>query len=168
MEPTTLFTELKVWLTLMIAAIAAFLSPISGDLFSMVWLFAFNAAVGLLADIVHGRKWSWRKMGGCFLQALLFFALVTFVFALGYFKNEMDSAQKAVSFVVYSLVYFYTTNIARNLCKIMPDGSVAHRACQWFYWILSVEFIKRIPYLKDYLAGKQPHEVDTPTPPNEL
>lgn len=161
-----LCTELRLWVVGIVSAMAAFLSPISGDVYSMIFLFAANALFGLIADIAIGRPWQLRKLWQAFKHAALFFGFVFFIYGIGTLKDNMTGAQQCVSFVVYSLIYFYGTNVCRNLCIITHQGSTAHAVFKWFYWILSVEFIKRLPYLKDYLGGKQPHEVDTTTPDN--
>lgn len=159
--------ELKIWIIGVISAVAAFLNPISGDIYSMAVLFAANFFFGLIADISNGGNWEKRKVWTAFKEAGLFFAFVFFIYGIGTLKGNMLGAQQCVSFVGYSLIYFYSTNICRNMCRITREGSVAHAVFQWFFWILSVEFIKRIPYLKAYLEGKKPTEAVAEKPIEE-
>lgn len=150
--------EIRIWIVGALSAIAAFISPISGDIYSMVFLFAFNFFFGLVADISNGGHWEKEKVWKAFKEAMVFFAFVFFIFGIGKLKGNMNGAQQCVSFVAYSLYYFYSTNICRNMVKITREGTTAHAAAKWLYWVLSVEFIKQIPYLKAYIAGKSPLE----------
>lgn len=162
--------ELRIWIVGVISAVAAFLNPISGDIYSMLAVFGLNFLFGLIADIANNGGWSKKKMLLAFRDAGLFFTFAFFIYGIGYMQKNMQGAQQCVSFIVYSLLYFYTTNICRNGCIITREGGVAHAVFQWFFWILSVEFIKRIPYLKAYLEGKKPTEAvaDKPIEENHL
>lgn len=140
------------------SAVMAFLAPLAADLYVMLILFAANALFGVVADIVDDKKWDKSKMRVAFVEALLFFLFVFIIYGIGTLKGNMDGALQCVSFISYSLMYYYGTNIARNMMNILPDGSPGHRCFQFLYYMLSVEFIKRIPVLSDYLKGKSPVE----------
>lgn len=154
-----LFNEVRGYIAGVLSAIFAFLYPISGDLYSMLILFGVNILFGIIADVTCGKEWSKKKFWNAIKEALLFFALVFFIFGIGVLKKSVAGAQQCVSFVSYSLIYYYGTNICRNMKNILPDGSIGYKVFAWFYWILSVEFIKKIPGLMAYLQGKTP--VDT-------
>lgn len=149
------FTIIRVWIVTTFNSILAFLTPIAGDLASMLLLFMFNALFGLIADITNGGSWSAKKLWKAFKEAGLFFCIVFFIYGIGHLKAQMEGAQQCVSFVVYSLIYFYGTNIARNAVNITPDGSIAHKACKFLYYIISVEFIKKVPYLAEYIENRK-------------
>lgn len=140
------------------SAIMAFLSPLAGDLLSMLVLFAANAFFGVVADIVDGKSWDKRKLKTAFVEALMFFAFVFLIYGIGYLKSNMDGALQCVSFVSYTLIYYYGTNIARNMMNILPDETLGHKTFSFIYYILSVEFIRRIPFMAAYLRGKSPVE----------
>lgn len=152
------YSEFRGWIAGMLSAILAFLNPIAGDLYSMLLLFGANVVFGIIADISSGGKWDKKKFWNAIKEALLFFALVFFIFGIGFLKKNISGAQQCVSFVSYSLIYYYGTNICRNMKQLLPDNSIGHKVFSWFYWILSVEFIKKIPGLMQYLQGKNPLE----------
>jgi hypothetical protein len=153
-----IYSEFRGWIAGLLSAMLAFLHPIAGDLYSMLLLFGANVVFGIIADISSGGKWDKKKFWNAIKEALLFFALVFFIFGIGSLKNNVSGAQQCVSFVSYSLIYYYGTNICRNMKQLLPDGSIGHKVFAWFYWILSVEFIKKIPGLMQYLQGKAPLE----------
>lgn len=153
-----LFSEVRGYIAGVFSAICAFLYPISGDLYSMLILFGVNILFGIIADVTAGKDWDKKKFWNAIKEALLFFALVFFIFGIGSLKHSVSGAQQCVSFVSYSLIYYYGTNICRNMKNILPAKSIGYSVFSWFYWILSVEFIKKIPGLMQYLKGKTPLE----------
>ena len=50
-----------------------------------------------------------------------------------------------------SVFYFYGVNILRNIKEILPNSSNGHKVVAFLHYVLSVEFIKNIPYLTNYL-----------------
>lgn len=158
------FTTVKAVIVGIFSAIMAFLEPLAGDLEAMLILFATNAVFGIIADIVDGRKWDKRKIRMAFVEALLFFLFVFLIFSIGNLKGNMDGALQCVSFVSYSLIYYYGTNICRNMMNVLPDESTGHKCFAFIYYLLSVEFIKKIPFLAQYFKGKS--AVDTASEEN--
>jgi len=146
--------EIKYGLIAIITAIFAFIEPIAGDLYSMLLLFCANALFGVIADVLSGNTWDKKKFRQAFVEALLFFAFVCLIYTIGYLKCNMAGALQCVSFVSYSLVYYYGTNICRNMMNILPADTLGHKVFCFIYSVLSVEFVKHIPYLQDYLNKK--------------
>lgn len=155
------FAQFKATFIGVTSAVMAFLAPIAADLYTMLILFAANAFFGILADIMDDKKWDKYKIRVAFIEALLFFLFVFIIYGIGTLKGNMAGALQCVSFISYSLMYYYGTNICRNLMNITPEGSVGHSCFQFFYFLLSVEFIRYIPFLADYLKGKTPVEAAT-------
>ena len=60
-------------------------------------------------------------------------------------------ALQSVSFITYSVFYFYGVNILRNIKEILPNSSNGYKVVAFLHYVLSVEFIKNIPYLTNYL-----------------
>lgn len=134
------------------SAVFAFIEPIANDLATMLLLFGANAFFGVIADVCQGEKWNKKKFQQAFIEALLFFTFVCIIYAIGKFKNNMTGALQCVSFVSYSLVYYYGTNICRNMMQTLPPFSLGHKAFAFIYSVLSVEIVKEIPFLKSYLS----------------
>lgn len=132
------------------AAIVSFLSPISFSVFSLVLLFSANALVGLMADICDGGSWNKTKIKHAFIEALLIYAFIFFVFGIGSLMRNMAGALQCVSTFTWVVIWYYGTNILRNLITIAPQDSGAQKAFRFAYFWLSVEFVKKIPGLANY------------------
>lgn len=136
--------------------VAAFLHPISGDVYSLFIIFVLNFVFGLANGlIVHDEKFKFKKAFRCVCEAAVFFVLVAAIFAIGWLKGNETGSLQCVSFVVYSVLYFYSVNILGNLKELFPEGSVAHSVVSWLYYFVSAEFVKAIPHLYEYLSGQE-------------
>ena len=134
-----------------ISAIAAYLNPISGEMQSLLGIFAINFVCGLLtALIANDEHFSFKKAWQAIVQATIFFVLICAIYFIGERKGNQDGALQCVSFVTYAVIYFYACNILRNLKTLLPNGSVAYRAASFLYYVVSVEFVKKIPFLADW------------------
>lgn len=147
--------NIKYTIVAVISAVFAFLDPIANDIFSMLLLFLFNALFGILADICHGHTWNKKKFQWAFVEALIFLTFVCLIYTIGHFKQNMAGALQCVSFVSYSLIYYYGTNICRNMMLILPDFSLGHKTFAFIYSVLSVEIVKQVPFLKEYLNKEE-------------
>ena len=118
----------------LLTGLAAYLNPISGDIKSLVALFFFNFLFGLAAGLLaNNESFSLKKAFRCIIEAMVFFLLVAAIYFIGYHKGNPDGALQCVSFITYSIFYFYGVNILSFL-----------------YYVVSVEFIKHIPFLTNY------------------
>lgn len=146
-------SEPKALLLTIAAGVASYLEPIANNVFAMTYLLFANFVVGLLVSIlIQHEGFSWRKMGWCGVEALVFFALVASIYIVGNANGNQLGAVQCVSMVVYAMCYFYSARILRNLCIIFPTGSTAWRLLDFIYALLTLEFAKRIPGLTEYLS----------------
>lgn len=148
-------SELKCCIIAIFSAIAAFLQPIVGDIYTMLLLFFFNAFFGLVADVVHGGIWNKKKFCRAFIECILFLTLVTLIYTIGYFKHNMTGALQCVSFISYVLIYYYGTNICRNMMLILPNDGLGYKAFAFIYSVLSIEIIKHIPFMQGYIKNNR-------------
>lgn len=136
--------------------VAAFLHPIAGDVYSLFVIFVLNFVFGLANGlIVHDEGFKFKKAFRCICEAAVFFVLVAAIFAIGKLKSNEIGSLQCVSFVVYSVLYFYSVNILRNLKELFAEGGVAHSVVSWLYYFVSAEFVKAIPHLFEYLNGTE-------------
>ena len=132
-------------------SVAAYLNPISGDIKSLIALFAVNFLFGLLAGLlVHNESFSFKKAFRCILEAMAFFVMVCAIYYIGEHKGNPEGSLQCVSFVTYSVFYFYGVNILRNWKQLCTKGSATYKCVSFIYYVVSVEFIKNVPFLNDY------------------
>lgn len=144
---------------MVICQLMAYFKPLGNESVILFLVFIGNFAAGLMADLLarDGRfefRKAWRAVG----EMTTFFALMFFVFAFGDFKElPIESSVMCVSFVTYVVAWFYAQNILKNLKKIFRPESSAYRIISFLYWLLSVEFVKKIPYLQAWAMTEEEH-----------
>jgi len=150
------FSTVKTVIVSLLTGLAAYLHPLTGDLYSLVSVFVLNFLFGLLAGLLANSEcFQFRKAWKCVSEAAVFFVMVCAIYFIGEHKGNPDGALQCVSFVTYSVLYFYTVNILRNLKLLLPDGSVGCKVVAWLHWVVSVEFVKKIPRLSEYLNVRE-------------
>lgn len=146
------FPTLKTLIVGLLTGLAAYLHPLTGDVYSLLSVFALNFIFGLLADLLaNGERFQFRKAWKCISEATMFFIIVFCIYAIGEHKGKPDGALQCVSFVTYSILYFYAVNILRNLKLVLRKGSSGYKVIAWLHWVISVECVKQIPHLREYL-----------------
>ena len=155
-------SEPKALLLTIAAGVASYLEPIANNVFAMTYLLFINFIVGLLVSLLIQREdFSWRKMGWCGVEAMIFFILVASIYIVGNANGNQDGAVQCVSMTVYAMCYFYSVRILRNLCTIFPTGNTAWKILYFIYTVLTLEIAKHIPGLEGYL--KSTERMDTQT-----
>ncbi len=129
----------------LVTGIAAYLNPISGEIKSLIAVFALNFICGLLtALLINHESFSFKKAWRCIVEATIFFVLVSCIYFIGEHKGNPEGALQCVSFITYSVFYFYGVNILRNIKEILPNSSNGYKVVAFLHYVLSVEFIKNI------------------------
>ena len=107
----------------LVSEMLAFFAPIENNFIALVWLFAMNFLFGLLSDILRGKDFSMRKAIACLTHATMFFALCASLYGIGHFQNVCEEMlNQCVSSFCWILVYCYSTNIVRNIPRLLLTG----------------------------------------------
>ena len=146
-----MFDNIRYFFMGLISAMAAFFSPISDFMTAMIILFIVNFAFGLVADIVNGGCWQNKKALKFFGQSTLFFILMVSVLTVGDKLHDHEEAISGVKYLCSMATYFFAVNISRNWKMIAPKGSVWYKIASFCYYVLSVQFVEKIPYLKKFI-----------------
>ncbi|MBE6322683.1 MAG: hypothetical protein E7073_06675 [Bacteroidales bacterium] len=144
-------------------AIISFLSPISGDMKTLLLVLSCNFVVGLAtAYIVEGGEFDFKKAWRFFVEAFIILGVEVVVLAIGLFKNTEDAALQCVSFITFIVMYFYLTKMIRNLKKFGREGTPYYLCMSVLYDVLTLEIVKKLPFLAKY-ANNDNSNTDTNT-----
>lgn len=147
--------ELKGFLIASWAALMSFFMPIGDFIVAMIILFIVNFSFGLGADIVNGGRWESKKAWQFIVQSAIFFVLMASVLSIGEKLHEHEEAISGVKYLCTVATWFFSVNITRNWCNITPRSSVFHKLAYFLYYVLSVQFVERIPFLKRFIAERE-------------
>lgn len=139
-----------------LAAILAYFAPIDSEFTVLVILFSANFIVGLLTDLIaNGDGFKIKKAFRCILELTCFVCFIAAMYSIGKVKGAQDGTIQCVSYVTWVVIWFYTCNVLRNLCALFSTGSIPHKVFSLLYFVVSVEFIKNIPFLSNYLKARE-------------
>ena len=140
--------ELRTVIVTVIGAILTMLAPIQNFMYAMVLLFALNFIFGIVAARVNREGWKTKKALMFFVYCAIFFVTARAVFIIGHFMGEHQQAITVVKILCYLAVYVFGTNIFRNLCLIVPPNSTWYKLFDLCYYMLSVKFVEKFPFIK--------------------
>lgn len=128
-------------------AFLSYFTPIESLLYVVLLLIVADLITGITASFKEGEslksskaRWSFTK-----LMVYLFSMFLTFsVCELMGIKD--DTAVSIVKVIVWAVIYVEGLSIVENLSRIIPGNKVIG----FLHWLLSVEFIKRVPLLADF------------------
>lgn len=147
--------EIKGFMIAACSALLSFFMPISDFIVAMILLFLVNFVFGVLADIVNGGKWEKKKANMFFLYCLVFFAIALFIFTIGHLLHAHDEAVQGVKYLCVVSLWFFGVNITRNWKEITREGSTFHRLAAFIYYVLSMQIVEKIPFLRDFIEDKK-------------
>lgn len=137
------------------STVLCFFMPIGDFIEAMIMLFVVNFVFGVFADIVNGKGWSKKKANTFFLYCLVFFVIALSIFAIGHFLHAQDEAVQGVKYLCTISLWFFGVNISRNWMQITRKNSTFHKIAYFIYYILSMQIVERIPFLKRFIEEKQ-------------
>lgn len=140
--------QIRSLIACIIAAVMAYFAPVGSIFLGVAWVFLVNFLFGLLNGVIVKKEgFSFRKAFSCIVEAMILYILMVSIFFVGDRIGNPEGAMQCITAVVYALIYFYTVNVLRNLKGLFPGNSTL----RFLYWILSIEFVRKIPFIGNYL-----------------
>lgn len=140
---------------MLIGAFFTLLAPIQNFMYAMLVLFGLNFIFGLMAAHVNKEPWSWKKALMFFVYCAIFLVTACSAFVIGHFMGEHEQAVTVVKILCFLAVYVFGTNIFRNLRNTVPKGSTWYKLFDLCYYVLSVQFIEKLPFIKKWQEARE-------------
>lgn len=145
--------EIKAALVAVISALGGFFFPVTDFMVAILVLLAVNFFSGWIEDEIHGQGWKWRKAFKTFYECLVMVGIGACVFTIGHFMHKDTAAVQCLSVIYLAGMWFYTVNILNNWKKILPEGSTLYTFVCFLLFVISLKFVEKIPYLKEFIAA---------------
>lgn len=142
--------DLKTFIIYVIGGLFTLLAPIHNFMYAMLILFSINFVFGLTAARAKGEKWSTKKALWFFVYVAIFLVIAVCAFIIGYLMGEMEQAIAVVKILCYIAIYIFGTNIFRNMRHNVPRGTAWYKLFDLCYYVLSVKFVERLPFVKSW------------------
>ncbi|MDH6304598.1 hypothetical protein M2459_001333 [Parabacteroides sp. PF5-5] len=140
---------IKITVAGMIGSIINYLQPVYNPIIVLGYMFVLDIFFGILTDIIRNNdRLRLRKL----LLSVAFLALYLLIIASAFFIGErmddLDEALYIVKVLTYVFIYFYTSNILRNLHELAPGNNII----AFLDYFLGLQMIKKLPEVAEYLG----------------
>ncbi len=135
-----------------VGALVAYLQPVHNAMVLLLIFAACDIVFGVVSGIVVSKeRFSFKKfmLSACYL--LVYLGIVVMVYAVGRYQGDIDESLYVVKVITYVFIYFYSSNILKNLHQLMPDNPVIG----FLDYFIGLQFSKKVALLDDYLKKKQ-------------
>lgn len=147
--------EIKILFVGGLSSICSFFAPITDYVFALTIVFLFDFLAGLISSIlVNKEKFKFSKFRRCLIDIMVYFIIITSIYAVGEFTHKPDGAIQCASGVMFIVIYYYAVNIFRNLSILMPNNN----SINFIYYVLSFEILSKYPILKRFNEIKDKKE----------
>ena len=147
--------DIRCYLVVVLWTFLSLLAPIKDFMMAMMILFGLNLLFGMVAARFNGEEWSWKKFGMFFVCCAIFFVTVASLFIIGHFLQSDVEALFCVKWVCIAATYLFTTNILKNLKRMLVDESPWYKLVDFVYYALTLGFVEKFPMFKKYQEYKE-------------
>lgn len=159
-------TEIKAFVVSFFCGVFTLLAPIHNFMYAMLFIFSLNFIAGFTADWIDIKRkdpdvnpWNNKKALMFFVCCAFFFVIAASAFIVGYLMGEQEQAKAVVQYMCWIAIVIFAINIFRNLRKVAQKGTSWYRFFDICYYVLSVQFIEKLPFVKKYLdENKEEYE----------
>ncbi len=121
--------------------------PIKGLVQVLFGLFLVSYIVGTIHSIREQHESiSKTKTFKAIKEFTIYTVLIAGLYMIGERMQSNDFMLTVITTVTWGLIYIYFTNIFKNLTRLMPY----YVGLKWVYFVLNLEFLKRVPALKEF------------------
>ena len=129
-------------------ACIATLQPVHNAMLLLLIFAACDILFGILAGLIAAReRFSFKKFILAAGYLLVYLGIVVMVYAVGKYQDDTQEALYVVKVITYVFIYFYSSNILKNLHLLMPDNPVI----RFLDYFIGLQFTRKV-------AGGVPEE----------
>jgi len=128
-------------------AVLLYFLPIKEQTICISIAFVLNFAFGIIAGIaIQHESVQFKKAFLAFSEVAVYLVILTCMFTFGERMKGDAWIFHGLSILTWAWIYFYMSNLSKNLKRLFPGS----RGISFLFYVLNLEFIKRIPYLKKF------------------
>lgn len=142
----------KTTIIAILSVVMAYLEPVHNTMTVLLIMALIDIFAGFITGIaVDGERFRFRKFMMAAVYLLVYLVIIALIHTVSLLQGDHQAGMLIVKSVTYIFIYFYSTNILRNLQKLFP----ANRILAFLYHIVGMEFAKKIPYLGEWLNKEE-------------
>lgn len=141
-----------------ISSMVFYFTPIHGLIIALSISFFVSFAFGILAGILkQNEQVDLKKASRAFSELATYFVIIAALFVIGDKMQDGGWVFEILSAITWGMIYFYVANWTKNMKRLFPNS----RGISFLNFVLGLEFLKRIPYLKDFVDQEKKEKEET-------
>lgn len=141
------------WLSQMVF----YFTPIHGLIVGLSISFFISFIFGVLVGILkQDEAVDLKKASRAFSELMTYFVIIAALFVIGDKMKGESWLFEIISAITWGMIYFYVANWTKNMKRLFPNS----KGVGFLNFVLGLEFIKKIPYLSDFLEKDKKDEAD--------
>lgn len=130
-----------------IGCIAAYFDPIMLTVHVVIGLFVADFITGVSASFCEGKSFQSSIARWSFVKLIVYLGHATLVFFVCERMGiDKETTISIVKIVIWAVIYVEGLSVNENLLRMFPHS----KFLQFMHYMLSVEFLKYIPFLADF------------------
>ncbi|MFV0397935.1 MAG: phage holin family protein [Bacteroidales bacterium] len=150
------WTGVNTWMIYMGGAVLAYNNELIGIFILFAFFFITDFISGFLASVKMGHGFKSSKARWSFAKSFCYFGSFSVIVFMGIALRQADFFLGALKVAVYSATWFECVSNLENLLILFPDN----RFLRFIYYILAVEWVKKIPGLSNFLKEEKSKKVE--------
>lgn len=150
---------IKTVIVTVFSVVAAYCEPVRNAMFLLFLMAGIDLLAGMICSIaIDHERFRFKKFIMAVVYLLIYLGVIALIYTVGRFQGDYEGAMLIVKTITYVFIYFYSANILKNLTALFP----ANRVIGFLYYVIDLEFTKKIPYLGDFLKTATGEKSDKP------
>lgn len=138
-------------------SLLAFLQPVQNAMMLLLLFAALDILFGIISGVVAlNERFNFKKFILSAAYLLVYLGIVVLVYAVGKYQSDIDESLYIVKVITYVFIYFYSSNILKNLHILMPDNPVI----RFLDYFIGLQFTKKLSILEDFIKKEQQEKED--------
>lgn len=147
MDITAFFKAVAYTLMGWLSSMIFYFAPIHGLMVGLSIAFAGSFSLGIIAGIrVQGEDVDLKKASVAFSEFANYLIILAALFTIGDKMKGSMWIYDVLTYITWGMIYFYIANWSKNMKRLFPDS----RFISFLWYVLNLEFIKKVPYLKEF------------------
>ena len=148
--------HIKEWLVFVGGAIVVHMNDIIGITVIFLLLFVIDFVTGITASLSKKKKIRSYKLRWSFVKMLCYLGTFAFTQILGIIIDQKVFFEQVLNLQIYVAAYIECVSILENMTVIFPNNLFF----KWIHYMLTVEWIKKISGLKEFLKEHKSNQDD--------
>ena len=147
--------QIKAVVLMILSALSGFFMPIHDLMMAILILLGVNFASGWIEDSLHADGWKWKKAFKAFYECCILCGIGAFIFLMGHYMHRQSESVQCLTGIYFAAIWFYSVNILNNWKKILLKGTTIYKFVSFLYFLVSMKFVEKIPYLAEFINLKE-------------